>query len=363
MKKKSRWMLRPLSVVLTFCLAAAIATPMAYATTLEQEAVLATGQRSINNPGGNFAIPETLSDRRLFHPDTRQAVFLMAENVMEQLIKGYADPEAVRRIFAYAPIVSADELPPEGDFRSDLLQYFAENGINNLYNVFLPTDRPDVYQILSIYSSRNGEPRFVPWDIEYDAATGWIYGTNDSGIFGFIYDYNVTQFMLRSAPNTWQRYLGYNKLYDAVAPLLMAYIDTVRFPFSYDGRDWMIQIWKGIYGPSNGAEVGIYEKDSGRPFHWDTASDTRLDMSMQLYQGDRMILEDVQRTWWLAAFYYGNCLRTPLQHAGKLRLTGTILFEEQEMLDAFLASFEKNRPANMTGSADGLLFQYDWQAG
>jgi len=349
------------ALLLALCLAAA-ASPAAYATTPEQEAVLATSQRSMNNPDGVFTVPEARTSLELFHPATWRAARLVLENTVEQFRTGHADPEAVRRILAYAPIVRDEELPTAALW-DDTLQYVLENGIRNIYIVLHETDRPGVYQLLTIYSNRDGRVRWVPQDIEYDAASGWIYGTGGDGVLGIGYEYNVRQYMSRSVPGTWQRALGYNRAYDLFAPLLSIYFDTLRFPFSYDGRDWMIQLWKGIYMPSNGAEIGLYEKDPKQPFFWD-ASDTLLDISMKMYQGETLFFDyGTQRTWWAGGFRYGNFLLTPLLPPSKLRLTGTITFEDSGMRDAFWASFEANRNAAITGKMEGMVFSFDWAAG
>ena len=359
---KKKFCLRALGVMLSLCLVASMASPSAYATTPEQEAVLASGQRSLNNPKGVFTTPEAVTDLRLFHPATRQAARLIVSNAIDQLRYGNADLEAMPRILAYAPIVTDEELPPRGEW-DDILQYMLQNGIRNVYIVLRETDRPGIYQLLTLYSTRAGEVFWVPQSIEYEPSTGWIYDTEDKGLLGIGYDYNAANYLIRSAVNGWNRALGYNLLFDIGAPLVFFYIDTLRFPFSYDGRDWMIQFWKGIYLLSNGAEIGIYERDPGQAFFWD-ASDTTLDVSMQVYQGETLFFDyGTQHTWWTGGFRYGNFRKTPLLTAKQLRLTGTIAFEDQAMLDAFLVSFEENRPENMVGNVEGLLFSFDWQTG
>ena len=349
------------ALLLALCIAAA-AAPMAFATTPAEEAVLATGQRSINNPGSAFTVPNTPTGLRLLHPDTLQATRLILSNVADQFRTGHADPEAVRRIFAYAPILTNEELP-EGHQWDDMLQYILEYGMHNIYIALRETDRPGVYQVIALYYNWDGAARWAPQALEYDSNTGWLYDTSDVGLMGIGFDYNVCEYMLRTAPGTWQRSLGYNLLYDLGAPLAFIRMDTLRFPFSYEGRDWMIQFWKGTYMPSNGAEVGIYEKDPGQPFFWD-CSETMLDISMKLYHHNDTLFYDygTQRTWWTGGFKYGNFRLTPLLPAKQLRLTGTITFEDQGMADAFLASFEANKGAYMTGTMEGLVFSFDWKA-
>jgi len=348
------------ALLLALCLAAA-AAPMALATTPQEEAVLATGQRSMNKPEGVFTVPETPAGLRLFHPLTLRAGRLLLDNALEQLRTGQADPDAMRRIMAYAPIAMDEELPPVQEW-DDPLRNMLEYGVRSIYIALRETDRPGVYQIVTLYYNRDGEARWAPQNIEYDSNTGWIYDTADIGLLGTGFDYNVVGYLVRATPDSWERSIGFNWLFDTLAPLLFVYVDGLRFTFSYNGHDWALWFWKGVYLLSNGAEVGIYEKDPVRPLHWN-ASDTMLDISMKVYQGDTLFFDyGTQRTWWTGGFKYGSVRGTPLVRPKQLRLTGTILFEEQEMLDAFLVSFEENKPANMTGSAQGLLFSFDWAA-
>jgi len=199
---------------------------------------------------------------------------------------------------------------------------------------------------------------------EYDRAAGLIRGTGEKGIFGTGFEIFTDDCLVRTTSDTWAKYFGYNIIYDHVSPCVLIFVDTLRFPFTYDGRDWMIQIWKGSYVVFfNGAEIGLYEKPSGRPAFWD-ASETMLEMSMRLYQGENLFFDyPPYTTWWACGFRSGNLCRTPIVSASQLRLTGTIRFEDQIMLDAFFSSFEANRPANMTGQTDGLLFEFDWLPG
>ena len=58
----------------------------------------------------------------------------------------------------------------------------------------------------------------------------------------------------------WEKDASYNDVYDYMAPVAAMFIDQVRICFNYEGKDWMIQIWKGQYGMTAGAEIGIYNK-------------------------------------------------------------------------------------------------------
>jgi len=290
---------------------------------------------------------------------------MIIANVLRQLLTGRAEPEFTQ-IMAYTPIVKAgDALPPQRELSfPDVLKAIFTAGMNNLYIALQETPQEGLYNVIAFYADRKGEVFWTTTGILYDAETGFVQGAEDTGIWGTGYEFDLDQFMSRLPRNNSKRNLGFNIVMDWIAPVALMNLDTVRFPFDYDGKDWMIQFWKGsYYYLSNGAEVALYEKPAGRPLHWD-CSDTELEMTMRLYQKDELFFEyGPYRTWWAAAFRYGNPFLMPLRTPKNLRLTGTILFEDKAMLNAFLASFEANKPANMTGHASGLLFGYDWKVG
>lgn len=77
--------------------------------------------------------------------------------------------------------------------------------------------------------------------------------------FGFQYDMRKDLFY--SSMHTWQRKMGYCRFYDEKAPVLDMDIDSEPFYFTYNGYDWLVEVWKGQYGMTTGAEVGIYRTE------------------------------------------------------------------------------------------------------
>jgi len=365
MKTKASLLLRALCAALTLALAIGTAAPTASALTPRQEQALQSGQRSINNPEGTFNLPQPGFFLQPVQGDTLAAGQMLFANVLRQFLTGNADPKFAQ-VMAYAPVATRDDvLPPRRELshRELLVAMFAAGGANNLYIALLETKRDDLYDVIAFYADRAGNVYWTSTGIEYDAEKGYIQSADDTGILlGF--DFDLHNYVLRNPRSHFNKRFGFNIFFDMAAPLVLMDLDTLRFPFNYNGKDYMLQFWKGSYFlVANGAEVGIYEKPSGRPLQWD-CSDTELEMTMQLYQKDDLFFEfGPYHSWWAAAFRYGNPLLMPVRSSKDLRLTGTILFEDEVMLDAFLASFEANRPAGMTGRAAGMLFAYDWQAG
>ena len=76
---------------------------------------------------------------------------------------------------------------------------------------------------------------------------------------GFAYDRKEDIFY--SLMDCWQREMGYCQLYDEGSSLFNMVMHCEPVRFSYAGKRWMIELWKGQYGITTGAEVGIYNTD------------------------------------------------------------------------------------------------------
>ena len=73
---------------------------------------------------------------------------------------------------------------------------------------------------------------------------------------GFAYEINGDYFY--SLMDCWQREVGYCRLYDEAAPMFNMIMDCEPVEFSYGGKRWLIELWKGQYGITTGGEIGIY---------------------------------------------------------------------------------------------------------
>ena len=129
---------------------------------------------------------------------------------------------------------------------------------------------------------------------------------------GFAWDRH--QGIWYSLMNPKQRNFGYCDLYDTLAPLAGIFISHKKMPFYYDGKNWMIWLWKGQYGITIGAEIGIYvytkghwiEKTTGKNFYRCATDDERIKMSFTLYKnGKKMFKRGYQTHWWLTGFKPG----------------------------------------------------------
>ena len=154
---------------------------------------------------------------------------------------------------------------------------------------------------------------------------------------GFAYDRKEDIFY--SLMDCWQREMGYCQLYDEGSSLFNMVMHCEPVRFSYAGKRWMIELWKGQYGITTGAEVGIYNTDQDDirterftgPFY-DCAQDSeRLPMSFVLRKNGRVLFKRKELHWWLTGFRLGE-----FSTLDSLTMDVRIRFPNSEMRDAFL---------------------------
>lgn len=186
----------------------------------------------------------------------------------------------------------------------------------------------------------------------YDKATGKVTNTDGSGLLGFSYDAKDGAFY--ASTYAWQRTFGYTYLYDVAAPLILCNFDTSRIFFEYNDMEWMVQLWKGQYGAIfNGCEVGLYYRDfdddelvdaNGRKFYKCADDEMLMQMELTMYKNDTMFFHrSKQYSWWLTGFKLGtlDSLGYTAESTQVLRVSTTIYFTEEEMMDAFIGGLEK----------------------
>jgi len=157
------------------------------------------------------------------------------------------------------------------------------------------------------------------------------------------FEYDEEQGIYYSSVNPWQKGFGFNVIYDMAAPLAGMNYATERIYFNYDDKDWMIQIWKGQYGMTAGAEIGIYNK-TDKIMQYDCVSEEEfLEMSFVLYnQGEEMFHRGPEKHWWLTGFKILN-VGVPVL----LDMEMTITFPTKSMADAFEGGLKKAARDNL----------------
>jgi hypothetical protein len=159
---------------------------------------------------------------------------------------------------------------------------------------------------------------------------------------GFAYDPKDDIFY--STMDCWQRELGYCKLFDEGAPLFNMVMDCEPVTFSYGGKRWLIELWKGQYGITTGAEIGIYNT-SRDDIHTDKFTGTyyepitdaeRLPLSIVLRKNKKVVFRRKALHWWLTGFVLGE-----FSQPEELSMTAKIKFPNREMCNAFLEGLRK----------------------
>jgi len=202
-------------------------------------------------------------------------------------------------------------------------------------------DNPNDYEFVAYFTYVDGSEAYAKTGTTYNTKTGRLGSDNGFGNMGF--NYFAHEKLLDTTNNSWQRGLGYTKLYDDLflKSTDVADIETVRLKFPYDGQDWMIQLWKGRYGNMPGGEVGMYHKPKTRfiDFYDSASDDERIGISFKITDkrnGKVLIDRPVALHWWKTSF---AVYETPLT-AENLTLE-TILAPDAAMLEALKGALDK----------------------
>jgi len=291
---------------------------------------------------------DTLADANGF--DIRQASMLMPDN--------FYYTRWMTQLFPYVYYPLADYLLERGEYyagpghNSGLMVLFRFLGTLVAMPVRLHIEAvpsgPDEWEFVGRYFYQDGSQRTMRSMSYYNSNTGRIGANGGFGGMGF--NYNVHQNLLYTEEDSFQKSLGYMKLYDDMFLMTkrMTNIDTVRVKFEYDDRDWMLQLWKGRYFNMPGAEIGIYVKPKGRPFNsimefYDTVErEDYIGMDLRLSaiadgEPDELFYLPLRYHWWYAGFS-----AYPTTPAGKDQLfESTVVPKDAGMYEAMLAALEK----------------------
>lgn len=160
--------------------------------------------------------------------------------------------------------------------------------------------------------------------------------------YGFQYEPAADYFY--STMHCWQRKYGYHSLYDNSAAALGMIFDCEPVYFDYGERHWLIEFWKGQYGMSAGAEVGIYaidddEAQSEEPQknHYKSIDDSELmPVRISLFHEKTLVAVRDRQHWWLTAFFLGR-FYPPHTLTAKI----SISFPDYEMCNAYIEGLKR----------------------
>ena len=151
------------------------------------------------------------------------------------------------------------------------------------------------------------------------------------------YCYDCRQSIFSARVDAWQKDFGYTYAFDRFAPFFNMVFDSLPVYFDYAGRTWLIEFWKGQYGITTGAEIGVYHADGIIPESrrdttiFEAASEEEmLELSFSLQKEELPLACLQKRHWWLTAFCVGM-----FSYPKELCMNVSIVFPNCEMLSAF----------------------------
>lgn len=160
----------------------------------------------------------------------------------------------------------------------------------------------------------------------------------DELIAPFGYAYLPAQDIFTSRLDVWQRDFGYCTLYDKAAFRFNMVFDCLPVYFDFEGRTWLLELWKGQYGINTGAEIGVYYADrilSEHEYHttvFQSVEDCDMPaLSFRLFCKGTQIADVCARHWWLTAFSVGR-----FSEPADLYMQACLTFANHSMAHAFI---------------------------
>ncbi|MBR2732508.1 MAG: DUF4474 domain-containing protein [Clostridia bacterium] len=146
---------------------------------------------------------------------------------------------------------------------------------------------------------------------------------------------------------TWQQPFGFMRLYDVASQLIGYQYDFKRIVFTYDNKDWLVELWKGQYALFQyGGEIGVYTKystgfgDTPVSTYSCASRNDWLDMEMTLYQEQPdgtmrpVFTRDYDKYWWCDGYRVGRLRKS--KPASELRMVCHITLKDERMAAGFV---------------------------
>ncbi len=251
-----------------------------------------------------------------------------------------------------------DEAYQQGDSTKGLLFYFLGAYLSVIESV-------DVYTV----PFENGDSKVAITAVFMDGTDetivtdicmspeGFVYGPDQKGLQLLGFECSVYDLMIYATVNCWMHDFGFCLFYDFFCKITPFFnYNTRRFKFDYGDKEWMVQIWKGNYLVSNGAEVGVYNREPGSFGSYYDCYDGVLPMGLKLSQPDDVIFEIEQEHWWINGFKLSDELYSPSQ----LTMDFYIEFPEEEMAAAFADSVNNHYLKDASCLVDGAKVTVVW---
>lgn len=199
---------------------------------------------------------------------------------------------------------------------------------------------------------------------------------SENQVAGYRYEPNG-DFFYTDDKECWQKNAGYNEFYDNYAPAAAMFIDQIRIRFTYENKDWMIQLWKGQYGwLFVGAETGVYTAPAGTykggngdANHYDCADKSDwLYMQLDCYWSKnndghykKIFTRPYDKYWWATGFVWGQLTKYSKPRT-ELKAKNRITFKSEEMANLFVQGLKEAGFVRSVGS-DQLVDDSYFQSG
>ena len=157
------------------------------------------------------------------------------------------------------------------------------------------------------------------------------------------YKFNAEGFYFYNTQDAFQGVFGFNEAWDFLSPLAACWNDTLRCKFTYDGRDWLLQLWKGAYsnGLFTGGEIGLYNKRAGSAIeHYSAAAEQDwIAMGMAIYcDGSALFTRAPETLWWCTGFRYHSMSGMLNKPRANVVMAATLGFKTAGMAQAFASA-------------------------
>ena len=198
----------------------------------------------------------------------------------------------------------------------------------------------------------------------------------ENQVAGYRYEPNG-DFFYTDDKDCWQKNAGYNEYYDNYAPAAAMFIDQIRIRFTYENKDWMLQLWKGQYGwLFVGAETGVYTAPAGTykggkgdANHYDCADKGDwLNMQLDCYWSKnndghykKIFTRPYDKYWWATGFVWGQLTKYSKPRT-EIKLKNRITFKSEEMANLFVQGLKEAGFIRAVGS-DQLVDDSFYQSG
>ena len=149
--------------------------------------------------------------------------------------------------------------------------------------------------------------------------------------------------LVTNTRNAWQSVFGFNEVYDFLSPVAGVVCDTMRVRFNYSGKEYMVQLWKGIYGYGmfTGGEIGMYSKPEGRLIgQYDVVPESEwIGMEMAIFHNDQWLFtRPLEKQWWCTGYKWYSLPNATSKPRSHVTMESRLSFNNEEMARLFCES-------------------------